>query len=442
MATTTTDQQQQPMQALNYTNAAILAPMVRIGTLPVRLMALEYGADLVYTPEVVDKGIVGCERVVNADNGTIDYLSKGVSIFRTHPSEKSRLVFQIGSANAELALQAALTVAQDVSTIDLNCGCPKRFSIHGGMGAALMEEPEKLCGILKNLVDNCGLPVTCKIRIFPDRERTLKLVKMIEATGIKALAVHCRYRDERPREPGHWDRFKEIVDAVSIPVIANGDIREYADMARIRELSGCAGVMIARGAEANVSIFRKEGRLPLMDIVRQYMRKCLETRNHHSNTKYCVMQMFIEDTKSPYYKPLCEAKSFRAVCKVFDMEGELDAWIKKQEEHGWPTDLDSAPRKAAESKEKKEKANANVNSNLGKRKQDDLKEEAIVPATSATTATTAQVEVKQQMEEGAPALKKHAGEDGASSQPTPADTPQPEVDTEVETAPVTSTTLA
>ncbi|KAK3838086.1 MAG: hypothetical protein J3R72DRAFT_387131 [Linnemannia gamsii] len=438
MATTTTDQQQQPMQSmqqgLNYTNAAILAPMVRIGTLPVRLMALEYGADLVYTPEVVDKGIVGCERVVNEDNGTIDYLSKGVSIFRTHPSEKSRLVFQIGSANAELALQAALTVAQDVSTIDLNCGCPKRFSIHGGMGAALMEEPEKLCGILKNLVDNCGLPVTCKIRIFPDRERTLKLVKMIEATGIKALAVHCRYRDERPREPGHWDRFKEIVDAVSIPVIANGDIREYGDIARIREVSGCAGVMIARGAEANVSIFRKEGRLPLMDIVRQYIRKCLETRNHHANTKYCVMQMFIEDTKSPYYRPLCEAKSFRAVCKVFEMEGELDAWTKKQEEHRWPTDLDMAPRKIAESKEK---ANANLNSNLGKRKQDDLKEELIVAsATSATTATAAQVE------EGVPSSKKHAGGDGASSQPTPADTPQPEGDTEVETAPVTFTTLA
>lgn len=437
-------------QPLNYTNAAILAPMVRIGTLPVRLMALEYGADLVYTPEVVDKGIVGCERVVNEDNGTIDYLSKGVSIFRTHPSEKSKLVFQIGSANADLALQAALTVAQDVSTIDLNCGCPKRFSIHGGMGAALMEEPEKLCGILKNLVDNCGLPVTCKIRIFPDRERTLKLVKMIEATGIKALAVHCRYRDERPREPGHWDRFKEIVDAVSIPVIANGDIKEYADMARIRELSGCAGVMIARGAEANVSIFRKEGRLPFMDIVRQYMRRCLETRNHHSNTKYCVMQMFVDNTKSPYYKPLCEAKSFRAICKVFEMEDELDSWIKNQEEHGWPTDLDSAPRKAAEAKEKEAKAAANgkakndnvadvkmeevvAESTLGKRKQDDLKEEeaAIVASVSMEEAV-----------EGTPAAKKHAAGDGASSQPTPADTPQPDVETEVETISTTSTPLA
>jgi len=101
-------------------------------------------------------------------------------------------------------------------------------------------------------VDNCGLPVTCKIRIFPDRERTLKLVKMIEATGIKALAVHCRYRDERPREPGHWDRFKEIVDAVSIPVIANGDIMEYAHMAKIREISGkrkCRDVVCVVGVE-------------------------------------------------------------------------------------------------------------------------------------------------------------------------------------------------
>ncbi|KAF9928499.1 hypothetical protein BGZ65_006251, partial [Modicella reniformis] len=134
------------MQGLDYTNARILAPMVRVGTLPIRLLALEYGADLVYTPEIVDKAIIGAERIVHEDNGTIDYVLKGVSVFKTHPIEKSKLVLQIGSANADLALDAALTVAQDVSTIDLNCGCPKRFSIHGGMGAALMDEPEKLCG--------------------------------------------------------------------------------------------------------------------------------------------------------------------------------------------------------------------------------------------------------------------------------------------------------
>ncbi|KAG0207222.1 tRNA-dihydrouridine(20) synthase [NAD(P)+]-like [Mortierella sp. GBA30] len=406
---------------LNYNNAAILAPMVRVGTLPMRLMALEHGADLVYTPEVVDKGIVGAERVVNDDNGTIDYIVKGVSVFRTHPSEKSKLVFQIGSANADLALEAALTVAQDVSTIDLNCGCPKRFSVHGGMGAALMEEPEKLCGILRKLVEHSGLPVTCKIRIFPDRERTLKLVKMIEATGIVALAVHCRYRDERPREPGHWDRFKEIVEAVSIPVIANGDVTEYGDMARVRELSGVTGVMIARGAQTNVSVFRKEGRLPTLDIVREYIRKCMATRNLHSNTKYVLMQMFAEDTRSSYYRPLCDAKSFRTVCKVFEMEQELDDWIEKQKVGGYPTDLDTVPRKTQDANV----TTTNISQSGNKRK---LEQVAGVDADSSENKKESVMTEDKNKEEG-PAKKKHAG-DGSSSQPTPVDTPKTEVDAE------------
>ncbi|KAF9904819.1 hypothetical protein BX616_001168 [Lobosporangium transversale] len=393
------------MQALDYTNARILAPMVRIGTLPTRLMALEYGADLVYTPEVVDKAIAGAVRVVNEDNGTIDYLQKGVSVFRTHPSEKSKLVFQIGSANADLALEAALTVAQDVSTVDLNCGCPKRFSVHGGMGAALMEEPEKLCGILRKLVEHSGLPVTCKIRIFPDRERTIKLVKMIEATGIKALAVHCRYRDQRPRERAHWDRLKEIVEAVSIPVIANGDAWEYEHLGKLQDLSGATAVMYARRAEANVSVFRKEGLLPLNEIVTAYIRKCLETRNHHSNTKYVLMQMFVDDTKDPRYRQLCEAKCFRAVCKVFGMEGELDAWLQSQQAKGYPTDLDSVPRKAGEMANKDEATNAA--NTAQKHKQQDLRKRKLEQQ---------EVEGEEKNEISAPATKKQMTE--ISSQQT------------------------
>ncbi|KAF9026444.1 tRNA-dihydrouridine(20) synthase [NAD(P)+]-like [Haplosporangium bisporale] len=405
------------MENYDYTNKTMLAPMVRVGTLPLRLMALEYGADLVYTPEVVDKGIVGAERVVNEDNGTIDYNVKGVSVFRTHPSEKDRLVFQIGSANADLALEAALTVAQDVSTIDLNCGCPKRFSVHGGMGAALMEEPEKLCGILRKLVQHSGLPVTCKIRIFEDREKTLNLVRMIEATGIKALAVHCRYRDERPREPGHWDRFQEIVEAVKIPVIANGDVMEYGDIARVQKLSGVTGVMIARGAQSNVSVFRKEGPLVHLHIVKEYIRKCMITRNLHSNTKYVLMQMFGDNTKSSHYRPLCDAKSFRAICKVFDMEPELDAWTAKQAENGFPTDLDYIPRRTQNSAQGSEKKKAAVGDasveTPAKRKIDQVVENENTNNAKGD-------------EESAPKPAKQAkiSSDGSSSQPTPADTPK------------------
>ncbi|GJJ76439.1 tRNA-dihydrouridine synthase 2 [Entomortierella parvispora] len=426
------------MENYDYTNKTMLAPMVRIGTLPMRLLALEYGADLVYTPEIVDKGIVGAERIVHPDNGTVDYQVRGVSVFKTHPSEKSRLVFQIGSANAELALQAALTVKQDVSTIDLNCGCPKRFSIHGGMGAALMEEPEKLCGILRTLVQGTGLPVTCKIRIFEDRQKTLDLVKMIEKTGVKALAVHCRYRDERPRDPGHWDRFKEIVEAVSIPVIANGDVTEYSKIAQVRELTGVKGVMIARGAQSNVSVFRKEGLVPHLEIVRQYIRKAMETRNLHSNTKYVLMQIFAPDfTKDPHYRPLCDAKTFRAICQVFGMVEELDAWEASQKAQGFPYDVDTHPKRtvapvaAAEEKVAESDASfcppASISTTTAtaKRKIDDVEnaqDEKVVETKSAEV-----VESETKEETGPPAAKvaKTTTSDGSSSQPTPADTPQP-----------------
>lgn len=80
----------------------------------------------------------------------------------------------------------------DVSAVDLNCGCPKKFSVQGGMGAALLSNPDNLVKILENLVQHAGMPVTCKIRLLPNQEDTLKLVRRIVVTGIKALTVHCR----------------------------------------------------------------------------------------------------------------------------------------------------------------------------------------------------------------------------------------------------------
>jgi len=232
--------------------------------------------------------------------------------------------------------------------------------------------------------------------------------------------VHCRYRDERPREKGHWDRFKEIVESVSIPVIANGDVWDFEHLAKLQELSGVTAVMYARRAEANVSIFRKEGPLPLTDVVNAFIRKCLETRNHHSNTKYCLMQMFIDDTKDPRYRPLCDAKSFRAVMKVFDLEPELDAWIQAQQAQGFPTDLDSVPRKAGEVKAaaKGDPAANKQQQGRGKRKleQDHLEQKE-----------EQQPVAKKQMAEVAAGSGSGFG-DGSSSQPTPADTPRPTED--------------
>jgi tRNA-dihydrouridine synthase 2 len=142
-------------------------------------------------------------------------------------------------------------------------------------------------------------------------------------------------------------------------------------------------------------------------------------RNHHSNTKYVLMQMFNEETKSPYYRPLCEAKNFRAVAKVFDMEADLDTWIKSQQEKGYPIDLDTVPRKAGEELAQQQEARE-------KRKLEQVENDESKIANGDTDMKTKEQDstdqhvAKKQATNGAVA--------GDASLSTPADTPQSDGD--------------
>lgn len=138
--------------------------------------------------------ITKCIHTNKAATKTIDY-RKGKAkalTFSTCEKEKGKVILQLGTADADLALEAALTVKQDVAGIDVNCGCPKKFSVQGGMGAALLTNPDNLKKILTKLVDHSGMPVSCKIRLLDTQEETINLVRMIVSTGVKALTVHCR----------------------------------------------------------------------------------------------------------------------------------------------------------------------------------------------------------------------------------------------------------
>jgi tRNA-dihydrouridine synthase 2 len=108
----------------------------------------------------------------------------------------------------------------DVSGIDVNMGCPKEFSIKGGMGAALLSNPEKACSILKSLVNGIKVPVTCKIRVLEDEEATLALCEKLSSCGIAAIAVHGRTKDERPQHPNKNHIISKIAEKLKIPVIA------------------------------------------------------------------------------------------------------------------------------------------------------------------------------------------------------------------------------
>ncbi|KAI8997375.1 hypothetical protein BDB01DRAFT_846034 [Pilobolus umbonatus] len=320
---------------INYTDKVVLAPMVRIGTLPMRLLALEYGADLVWSEELVDKRVIGSIRQYNKLTGTIDYV-KGKSLtFSTHPSEKGKVILQLGTADADLALQAALTLKDDVAGVDLNCGCPKKFSIQGGMGAALLSDPDNLERILLKLVQYSGMPVSCKIRLLETQEDTIRLVKRIVATGVKALTVHCRTRDQRSTEKANWEALTEIVRVVksisNIPVIVNGDVFEWKDIERVKKITNADSVMIARGAQLNASAFRKEGLLHFNEVVRAYIKKCIELQNLFQNTKYVILCMNTNDTshsRSQLYANIQRTKSLKALCDLFDL---ADYYEKSQE---------------------------------------------------------------------------------------------------------------
>lgn len=99
-------------------------------------------------------------------------------------------------------------------------GCPKEFSIKGGMGSALLTQPEKIRNILTTLVNNLEIPVTCKIRLLPNIEDTIALCKMIESCGVAAFAVHGRTKEERPQHPNNNEAILRITQEISIPIIA------------------------------------------------------------------------------------------------------------------------------------------------------------------------------------------------------------------------------
>ena len=305
----------------------ILAPMVRAGTLPLRLTAIDYGCDTVFSEEIIDRKIARCSRVENKVLGTIDFVELDQSrqnfnvnakkkkkkrkkegkvrvTFRTLPSaEKSRLVFQMGSSNPEYAVQAALKVQHDVSGIDLNMGCPKKFSVQDGMGIALLSNGGKIAAdILRAIRKNTRpeLVISCKIRLLETQEDTIKLVRNLADAGAEAISVHSRLRTETENDRGdlRWAEVRWISDALSethpwVIVNVNGDCFTPEDCAKARELSGASGVMIARAAMENCSIFA--GALgnkmaSQEDFMSHYVKRSLETGNNYQNTKYVLQQ--------------------------------------------------------------------------------------------------------------------------------------------------------
>uniref|UniRef100_A0A8W7PQZ0 DRBM domain-containing protein n=1 Tax=Anopheles coluzzii TaxID=1518534 RepID=A0A8W7PQZ0_ANOCL len=303
---------------IDYRNKLVLAPMVRVGTLPMRLLALEYGADLVYTEEIIDWKLLRAERHTNEVLGTIDYIdtTDGTVVFRTCPDERGKVVLQIGTASAERAVAVGQMMQNDVAAIDVNMGCPKDFSIKGGMGVALLYDLPRAKAILEGLVQGVRIPVTCKIRVMPDLDETVALAKELQSTGIRAIGVHGRTKTERPRDPVNEGAIARVANALDIPVIANGgsqSITRRHDILRFAQRCSTTSVMVARAAEWNCSVFRADGPLPLDDVIRRYLELSVRYDNSPSNTKYCVQMMLRSLQESPIGRRLLDSQTMQQI---------------------------------------------------------------------------------------------------------------------------------
>jgi tRNA-dihydrouridine synthase 2 len=311
-----------------YADKIVLAPMVRQSNLPFRLLCLKYGADLVYSEELIDYKLNKCHRLENKILGTVDFVDEqGDIVLRTDPSERDKFIVQIGSNNFERFIKAAKLVEQDVAGIDFNFGCPKKFSLAGGMGAAMLEKPEEIKSLLTQSVASLDLPITCKIRILPDLQKTLDLVRMIEDCGVSAIAVHGRTKEQRSSECCADDVVLAISKALTIPVIANGgsnNIKSYSDIVKFREKTGASSVMIARSAMKNPSIFKPDNQLePIDNVVKEYLRLAVRFDNQVARTKYTLQSML---GSAHYGKEIVRqfqaAKNHQTLCDIFELRQE------------------------------------------------------------------------------------------------------------------------
>lgn len=223
----------------------LLAPMADVTNLAFRLLCRQYGADLTYT------------EMINADallNESRKSFIKGLS----SPNDRPFGVQLVGNCPEKLK-RAALFIEEEYrpEVIDVNMGCPARCITGTGCGSALLNSPDIVHKIISELTDTLKTPVSAKIRLLGNDEKTLEIARLIEKAGASALTVHGRTAAQMYSGNSNLMRIKAVKSELSIPVIANGDVRDEESAERTLELTGCDGLMIGRAAMGNPFIFKR-----------------------------------------------------------------------------------------------------------------------------------------------------------------------------------------
>ncbi len=262
----------------------LLAPMEDVTDLPFRVICKRLGADVVYTEFVNSEGLVR-----NSDK------TKKKMVFWEEERPFGIQIYGGEISSMEGAARLAESFEPDI--IDINCGCWVRDVALRGAGAGLLRDLPKMEKLASTVVNAVKIPVTLKTRLGWDAKsiRIVDVAQMCEQAGIKALTVHCRTRDQGHKGPVDYSWIPKIKEAVSIPVIVNGDVVTPQNVENVFDGTGCDGVMIGRGAVVNPWIFRQTKHflatgelLPdptieeRVDLLKEHLRLAVEFKGERS----------------------------------------------------------------------------------------------------------------------------------------------------------------
>ena len=234
---------------------------------------------------------------------------------------------------------------------------PKKFSVSGGMGSALLDDPDRACRIIRTLTEGLSwknIPVTAKIRLLENNSKTIDFISGLINAGAKAVAIHGRTVGHEANDPALWERLEEVVSLSKskfprVPILLNGDFYTRKEFNDFQKKTNADGVLLARPALYNTSIFRKpKGEGPheygydsplLLDkttVVEDYLRQAVRYHAHYKNVKYVICEM-MSNRRSPSprtpFMPqkwpggqtinsVCSCQTLEAICKVWDVNYE------------------------------------------------------------------------------------------------------------------------
>ncbi|MBX4261801.1 tRNA dihydrouridine synthase DusB [Clostridium estertheticum] len=232
---------------VEFKSDVFLAPMAGITDIAFRGLCKELGCGLLYSEMVSAKGMY--------------YGSSNTQSLMRISSEEKPVAIQIFGNDPKIMASACeiFNTRDDICIVDVNMGCPVHKIVKNGEGSALMKNPKLAAQIIKEMKKVSTKPVTVKFRkgFDSDSINAVEFAKYMEDAGIDAIAVHGRTREQMYEGKADWDIIKSVKESVKVPVIGNGDIFSVDDAIRIKDITGCDAIMIARGAMGNPWIFRE-----------------------------------------------------------------------------------------------------------------------------------------------------------------------------------------